>query len=180
MVAVDKSTFTLVGNLMELLDRGSGLAIQATADDKGPDAITLRNAQVGGLQPACCPACCSCSVAEWPTFLTSMHMHHPARPCAVASCWPSLAKVLRLHGHPSRAGRLLKEQEVSRTRTTTAGTTWSAMRSAWASWAGALWRSAPVQLPALAAYTCSLHLLPTLAPYTCCLHLLLTHAPYTC
>ena len=47
MVAVDKNTFSLVGDIPSLLERAAGTTIQPTSDDKAvTDVLTARNAQV--------------------------------------------------------------------------------------------------------------------------------------
>ena len=46
MVAVDKNTFSLVGDIPSLLERAAGATIQPMPEDKGADVLNVRNAQV--------------------------------------------------------------------------------------------------------------------------------------
>ena len=100
MVAVDKNTFSLVGDLLALLDRAAGLAIQALPEDKQSDALTMRNAQVTSAVAECCPgwftpaALCAASFSY--KRLSSGLRAWPSRPCLrISSRMPSSSTKLR-------------------------------------------------------------------------------------
>ena len=52
VVSIDKSTFSLVGDTLQLLERAAGECIQPYHDDKVVDPLAARNAQVGLTRPS--------------------------------------------------------------------------------------------------------------------------------
>ena len=62
MVAVDKNTFSLVGDIPSLLDRAAGATIQPVPEDKAAsDVLGVRNAQVRSSAAAWMACWCRCT-----------------------------------------------------------------------------------------------------------------------